>query len=66
MKQIARIDLLMMRKRKSSRPQSHMILLVIIALLMIGIVALASQPREQRSLSYLKANLFESSSIYKN
>lgn len=47
------------KKKKVVWPQSHMVLLVIIALLMIAIVSFASIPRSERNMTWLKSSLFD-------
>lgn len=47
------------KKRKVIWPQSHMMLLVIIALLMIAIVSFASIPKSDRNVAWLKSSLFD-------
>ena len=47
------------KKKKVIWPQSHMMLLVIIALLMIAIVSFASIPKSERNIAWLKSSLFD-------
>ena len=53
------------KKKKVIWPQSHMMLLVIIALLMIAIVSFASIPKSDRNVAWLKSSLFDLTKEYK-